>query len=95
MKYFKDNQNNVFAYELDGSQDHLIDDKVVMTAEEVEAHINPPKTAEQLQAEGNATSLTYLASTDWYVIRLQESGVAIPQSVLDARASARLSVVRI
>lgn len=51
MKYYKDNQNNVFAYELDGSQDHLIGDKVAMTAEEIEAHINPPKTAEQIKAE--------------------------------------------
>lgn len=42
MKYYKDNNGNVFAYELDGSQDHLIGDKVAMTAEEVEAHLNPP-----------------------------------------------------
>lgn len=47
MKYYKDNQNNVYAYELDGSQDHLIGDKVAMTVEEVEAHLNPPITLEQ------------------------------------------------
>ena len=41
MKYYKQN-NEAFAYEFDGSQDHLIGDKVAMTAEEVEAHINPP-----------------------------------------------------
>lgn len=51
MKYYKDNKGNVCAYEENGSQDHLIGDKVKMTAEEVEAHINPPKTVEQLQAE--------------------------------------------
>lgn len=51
MKYYKDINGSVFAYELDGSQDHLIGDKVTMTAEEVDAHINPPKTAEQIQAD--------------------------------------------
>jgi hypothetical protein len=34
MKLFKDAQGEVFAYELDGSQDHLIGDKTPITAEE-------------------------------------------------------------
>jgi hypothetical protein len=34
MKLFKDTENNVFAYELDGSQDHLIGDKTPITQEE-------------------------------------------------------------
>lgn len=50
MKYYKLN-NEVFAYELDGSQDHLIGDKVPMTAEEVYAHINPlPSIPQQITA---------------------------------------------
>lgn len=93
MKFYKDNQNNVYAYEDDGSQDHLIGDKVAMTADEVEAHLNPPKTPEQIQSEANAEARAYLASTDWYVIRMQETGVAIPQEVLDKRAEARDSIV--
>jgi len=48
MKYYKDDQNNVYAYELDGSQDDLIGDKVEMTIEEVDAHLNPAKSDEQL-----------------------------------------------
>ena len=64
MKYYKQN-NEVFAYELDGSQDHLIGDKVAMTAEEVEAHINPPRTEEQILAEKIAEAKAYLASTDF------------------------------
>ena len=64
MKYYKQN-NEVFAYEEDGSQDHLIGDKVLMTAEEVEAHINPPKTEAQILAEKVAEAKAYLASTDW------------------------------
>ena len=50
MKHYIDENGQIFAYEADGSQDHLIGDKVAMTAEEVEAHINPPKTAEEIIA---------------------------------------------
>lgn len=53
MKYYKQN-NEVFAYELDGSQDHLIGNKILMTDEEVELHLNPPKTEEQLALEAEA-----------------------------------------
>jgi len=43
MKLFKDNQGNVFAYELDGSQDHLIGDKTAITQEESNAIIQAKK----------------------------------------------------
>lgn len=52
MKYYKDSNNNVYAYESDGSQDHLIGDKTQITQEEVNA-INSAKR----QSEFNA--LTY------------------------------------
>ena len=64
MKYYKEN-NEVFAYELDGSQDHLIGNKTQMTDEEVEAHINPPKTEAIILSEKVAEAKAYLASTDW------------------------------
>lgn len=35
----------------------------------------------------------YLASTDWYVMRLQETGKPIPQEILDARQAARDSIL--
>lgn len=42
MKYFKKN-TEVWAFEEDGSQDHLITAEFIqMTAEEIDAHINPP-----------------------------------------------------
>jgi hypothetical protein len=66
MKYYKDTNNDVYAYELDGSQDELIGDKVAMTADEVEAHINPPITLAQSQstklAEVTATYNTAISS---------------------------------
>jgi uncharacterized protein YggL (DUF469 family) len=38
MKYYKSPDNAIYAYELDGSQDHLIPDNfVVFTKEEVDA----------------------------------------------------------
>ena len=72
MKYYKQN-NEVFAYEEDGSQDHLIGDKVLMTVEEVEAHINPPKTEEQIIAEKVIEAKAYLASTDYIVTKIAEA----------------------
>jgi|APSaa5957512535_1039671.scaffolds.fasta_scaffold599306_1 hypothetical protein len=39
-------------------------------------------------------SLSYLASTDWYVIRKADTGVAIPIDVSTKRAEARKNVIR-
>ncbi len=54
MKLLKKN-DEVFAFEDDGSQDSLItQDMVEMTAEEITAHLNPPQpeltAAQQLEA---------------------------------------------
>lgn len=73
MKFYKDINNEVFAYEEDGSQDHLIGDKVLMTAEEVELHINPPKTEEQIIAEKVIEARGYLTSTDYIVTKIAEA----------------------
>ena len=37
-------------------------------------------------------SRSYLASTDWYVVRRSETGEPIPQDVMDKRAAARAAV---
>lgn len=65
MKFYKDINNEVFAYELDGSQDHLIGDKVAMTAEEIELHINPILTEAQILEAKQREAQSYLDSTDW------------------------------
>jgi hypothetical protein len=62
MKYYKDINNNVYAYELDGSQDELIGDKVAMTADEIEEHINPPITLERAQLLAKQAKIEALAS---------------------------------
>ena len=45
------------------------------------------------QAETNATSQAYLASTDWYITRQAETAVAVPADVTTARAAARAAIV--
>ena len=41
----------------------------------------------------NNESLGYLASTDWYITRHAETGVAVPADVTTARAAAREAIV--
>jgi hypothetical protein len=50
--------------------------------------------ASQEQERSNANALAYLAETDWYVIRNQETGVPVPADVLERRAAARVTVKR-
>lgn len=45
------------------------------------------------QLKTNREARAYLASTDWYIIRMQEAGTPVPQEILSARAAARLSIV--
>jgi len=56
-----------------------------------------PQSELDLQAQQiiNKEALEYLASTAWYVERLNDpsSGKAIPQDILDARATARAAIV--
>jgi hypothetical protein len=44
------------------------------------------------QAELNAPHLAYLASTDWYVLRFVDTGIAVPDAITAARQAARASV---
>jgi len=46
MKYFKDANNQIFAYELDGSQDHRIGNKLPITREEADVLIAIRQQAE-------------------------------------------------
>lgn len=57
MKYYK-KQEKVWAFEADGSQDHLIADEFTeMTESEIEAHLNTvnTKTAKQIRDESLAS----------------------------------------
>lgn len=52
-----------------------------------------PKSPEEIQVEVNAEARAYLNSTDWYVVRYAETGVAVPQDILDARQAARERII--
>ena len=68
MKHYINKNKEIFGFELDGSQDHLITpDMVEISLEEI-AELNKP-TEEQLQAQANAEAITLLNSSDWKVIR--------------------------
>jgi lipopolysaccharide biosynthesis regulator YciM len=62
--------------------------KEIKTSEQV-----AQEKAQQEQEQINNESREYLKSTDWYVIRQQETSVAIPQDILDARQAARESII--
>ena len=44
------------------------------------------------QSSINSESLEYLASTDWYITRHAETGVAVPDEITTARAAAREAI---
>tara|TARA_R110001632_G_scaffold52485_2_gene130123 strand:+ start:74 stop:385 length:312 start_codon:yes stop_codon:yes gene_type:complete len=48
--------------------------------------------AANAQAEINQENLAYLANTDWYVVRLMETDVAIPEDVYIKRGAARAAI---
>lgn len=49
MKYFRNAEGAVFAFESDGSQDEFISDELLaMTTEEISLHLNPPVDVENL-----------------------------------------------
>jgi len=89
MKMFKDDEGVVFAYDDQQVLMGLADDKTPMTDEEVQLHLNPPKTEEQILLEQQAEARQYLDDTDWYIIRRTETSVEVPAEVLDKRAYAR------
>tara|TARA_R110000782_G_scaffold5557_2_gene19211 strand:+ start:508 stop:816 length:309 start_codon:yes stop_codon:yes gene_type:complete len=52
------------------------------------------ENSKNAQAEINSENLEYLASTDWYVVRLMETDVAIPEDVYIKRGAARTAIVK-
>jgi len=78
---------NTKGYVLDGHWN----DFTVEQMQELDSYI----TAQEEDPQGiiNLEALSYLSSTDWYVVRKFETGAAIPQDVLIKRAEARAAIV--
>jgi hypothetical protein len=48
------------------------------------------KTKSEIESDqARSSAISYLSSTDWYVIRQLETGQEVPQDVSEARAEAR------
>lgn len=88
MKYFKDINNNVYAYESDGSQDAYIKQGLTAISEQEKDAILAPSEQQLLDYKiGEAKS--YLASTDFYYARKMEIGEDVPADVVIKRVEAR------
>ena len=61
-----------------------------------EGQIYDPQTKTMVHTEYslNEMCLRYLADTDWYVTRKTETGIEIPQDILNKRQECRDSIVR-
>ena len=75
MKYFKFN-GDVYAYEVDGSQDYLITDQhVQMTENEIDKHINPEKyLSDEEKAQLNRERMLRLTPIE-FDIKLVDAGL--------------------
>jgi transglutaminase-like putative cysteine protease len=74
----------------------FVEGRAPITVQEVRdraAEIAAQEAAAASEAR-NLDALQYLASTDWYVARMAETGTPIPDDILAARAAARNSVER-
>lgn len=49
-------------------------------------------TDEESQKQINAESKAYLDSTDWYIVRKMDTGIAVPDDIESARQAAREAV---
>ncbi|MGX8902594.1 tail fiber assembly protein [Citrobacter werkmanii] len=63
MKYFKDDKNNVYAYE-DGAEEFILEGLTKITEKEAIAIVNPPPTREELIAAAEQERQKLLAHAD-------------------------------
>lgn len=65
MKYFKDSNNVIYAYDADGSQDEYIKDGLIHISEdEAMSIVNPPPTKEDLIKQATLKKESLLAEID-------------------------------
>lgn len=75
MKYFKLNKE-IYAFELDGSQDDYIQDGMIqMSSEEVDRHINPDKYLSEQQKQDKLTKSLRSLSRKQFKLALLDKGL--------------------
>ncbi|WP_420921798.1 tail fiber assembly protein [Citrobacter farmeri] len=75
MKYFKDDKNNVYAYE-DGDEEFILDGLIKITETEALAIANPPPTHEELIADADAQKQYLIDQANGYMNSKQWPGKA-------------------
>lgn len=92
MLHFRDADGAVYAYESESEREKFgVRGLVKIPESEAKALYLP--TAEQIKERANIEARAYLSSTDWYVIRLTETGEPVPEEVSRKRKSARESII--
>ena len=97
MKYFK-YENDVYAFELDGSQDHLIPDQhIPMTADEIDRHINPENYLSDEEKEFLRLSRFIALTRRQFKLALLENGLLetveqMIESIADPTVKARIEI---
>jgi len=74
-----------------GSMQDIVQQWSEVEGNDIELYIEPEVNP---QIAINAQERAYLSNTDWYIIRFQETGEAIPQTILDGRENARKNVIQ-
>lgn len=92
MKHYINTNKEIFGFELDGSQDHLITPDMVKISLEEIAELNKPTEA-QLQEQANAEARAKLNSLDWKVIRELERLMLAGTDLNLEREALRVSIV--
>ena len=92
MKHYINKNKEIFGFELDGSQDHLISSDMVEISLEEIAELNKP-TEVQLQEQANAEARAMLNGLDWKVIRELERLMLTGTELNAEREALRASIV--
>lgn len=75
-------------YDIEELKTYLLDHPEALQPEP----LPPPPSPEQLRAAEIASLKAYLASTDWYIVRMMDTGEAVPDEIKEERAKARARI---
>lgn len=91
MKYYKHTvTGDVYAYESEKERDTWGPPELVeMTDQEIQEHLNPQPTEEQLAAEIRRKRDRLLTESDWVVVKAYESGTPVPEPWVEYREKLR------
>ena len=90
MKYYKLN-NKVYAFDVD-QLDLVAKDMVEMTIQEIDSHINPIPTNEQLASEARSKRDVLLNDTQWFIDRHRDQlDAGLPTTLTIAQHAALLA----